>query len=253
MRSLRHRLALQRPGLDSVRMPCEWCRRPRGKGRKASARRQLRTECVATKRTAGGVIALLASDSLSVRKRVVQPSAQYGLKALESSATVVQSACDRTGAKAGLLGYQQGTTGIAPVALPAVERQPGSGARLRRSVHRGTQVGLRGQVRGVIEHIEKRMKELQAEKQELAEFQELDKVRNCLLTLWPIRSAIPAHFLHKSTLHPQASQARASSRPFIGSFRCAVVHWTRHGRAGPGWAGHMYVCRSQVRCRSDAA
>ena len=101
-------------------------------------------------------------------------------------------------------------------------------------VHRGTQVGLLGQVRGVIEHIEKRMKELQAEKQELAEFQELDKVRNCLLTLWPIRSAIPAH---KSTLHPQASQAQASSRPFIGSFRCAVVHWTRHGRAGPGWAG----------------
>ena len=122
-------------------------------------------------------------------------------------------------------------------------------------VHRGTQAGLLGQVRGVIEHIEKRMKELQAEKQELAEFQELDKVRNCLLTQWPIRSAIPAHILHKSTLHPQASQAQASSRPFIGSFRCAGIGpgTAGPGRAGLGWAGHMYVCRSQVRCRSDAA
>ncbi len=58
------------------------------------------------------------------------------------------------------------------------------------AVHRARRlVCSLGQVRGVIEHIEKRMKELQAEKQELAEFQELDKVRNCLLTLWPIRSA----------------------------------------------------------------
>jgi hypothetical protein len=58
------------------------------------------------------VIALLASDSLSVRKRAVQPSAQYCLKALESSAAVVQSASDRTGAKLGCLGISRVPPGL---------------------------------------------------------------------------------------------------------------------------------------------
>ena len=91
----------------------------------------------------------------------------------------------------------------------------------------------------MIEHIEKRMKELQAEKQELAEFQELDKVRlYCLLT--GRCGGVPAHSLHKSTLHPQASQAQASSRPFIGSFRCAGIG---PGTAGPGRAGlGIFMC-----------